>query len=161
MDEVRQVALSYTRVNYPVLSGTPQVVLTRPVTNNDLPGLGLPPINHASIEEPPLMLAIVKGNFGQPIHRSGLASGQSSQGYRYIGYIFDLWAGSPMLTIASPVGGEFRIALNDPSLPVVPSLAVSPLSTAPKELHYGDIAPTTRPNPPQNVQTRPASSPRP
>ncbi len=64
------------------------------------------------------------------------------QHFSYVAYIYDLWAGSPTVWMASPTGGEFRAALNDPTLPAVAAPAEVPFigQTTPS-LHYGETAP--------------------
>ncbi len=146
-EEVGQVAVQYTQDKYPSKAGTPQVVLARLVQAADLPALGLGSIDFASIEEPPLALVIVKGDFDVS-RMPGLirASAKMTRQAHYIGYVFDLWAGTPALTITSPQGSSFRNVLNDPSIPVDPldaplPTSPQPLQTAPKTLHYGETAP--------------------
>ncbi len=147
--EVGQVALTYTALHFPVLSGTPQVVLARSVTNSDLDALGIAPIPNLTVEQPPFMLVILKGDFG-PGKIPGISISRQPTHYQYIGYVFDLWAGVPTRTIASPDGRGFRRALNDPSLPDVPTPIPAPLLPTPvNRPHYGDIAPTiVAPSPP-------------
>ncbi len=62
-EQVGQFALEYVQHHLQV-RGTPQVVLVRRIKPDDLPKLGLGcPLTMASIEEPPLTLVILKGNF--------------------------------------------------------------------------------------------------
>ncbi|HEX8218884.1 MAG TPA: hypothetical protein VF914_06685, partial [Chloroflexia bacterium] len=53
-NDIAQVAINLTQAKYPSLSGTPKVLLTRPVTLAELPALGLGSYQFGSIEEPPL-----------------------------------------------------------------------------------------------------------
>jgi hypothetical protein len=46
--EVGQAAIDHTRTQFSILSGSPQVLLTRSITVKDLPSLGLPKINFAA-----------------------------------------------------------------------------------------------------------------
>ncbi len=62
-EEVRRHALAKVQQDFVVRGGAPRVVLTRRVTRDDLPALDLPRIPRATIEEPPLMLVIIKGDF--------------------------------------------------------------------------------------------------
>ena len=140
--QVGQVALDLVRRDFDVRSGTPQVVFTRSIVRDDLPKLNLPSIPKTTIEEPPLMLVIIEGDFG-PAHLPSIVTGPTDQVFKYIGYVFDLWAGSPTLTLADPDGGEFRAVLGDPTLPIA-ATPISPLpviSPAPLQ-DYGDVAPT-------------------
>src|SRR3954451_10415676 len=62
-DEVAQFASEFARVHFKA-ADTTQVLLTRAVTDDGLAalGLGCPP-SFAAIEEPPLLLTILKGEF--------------------------------------------------------------------------------------------------
>jgi hypothetical protein len=143
--QVGQVALDLVRQDFDIRSGTPQIVLTRSIVRDDLPKLNLPSIPRPTIEEPPLMLVIIKGDFGS-LHLPSIVTGQTDQVFKYIGYIFDLWAGAPTLTLADPDGGEFRTALNDPTLPIAPTpIAPLPVDSPAPLQHYGDVAPTVAP----------------
>lgn len=101
----------------------------------------------ATVEEPPLTLVILKGNFDV----SQAALGSSVIGYGevlYVSYVFDHWLAAHMLFPTSVTGGRFRIALNDPTLPMDKSSAAMVCPTeAPykKTLHYWDIAYETAP----------------
>jgi hypothetical protein len=160
-EQIGQFALQYTKAHYNVLSGSPQVVLTKAVKKDDLPALGLDSINFASIEQPPLMLVIVKGDLGGMQMLGGvIASVKDKWHFSYVAYVFDLKAAEPALQISSPHGGTFRKALNDFSLPddndttiatakpafsqqqAVPQPA---LTSVPSNLHYGDVVPTVQP----------------
>jgi len=144
--EVGQVALNYVKGDFPIRSGTPTVVLAQPVKRQDLPAMGLGSIDSVIVEEPPLMLVILKGDFGAGEHLGPGGSSQTSQRYQYIGYVYNLWAGVPTLTLASPDGGIFRTALRDTTLPIVPTRIPAPPHATPiTRLHYGDVAPTAVP----------------
>lgn len=144
--QVGQNALDHVRQDFVIRSGTPQVLLTRSITREDLPRLSLPGIPRTTIEEPPLMLVIIKGDFG-PSNLPSPLTGSSDEQYKYIGYVFDLWTGTPTLIMASPLGGEFRTALNDPTLPIVATPVPAPPVASPAPLHhYGEVVPTV-PNP--------------
>ncbi len=141
--EVGQVALAATARNFPTRSGTAQIALGRRVARDDLPKLGLQGIPQTTIEEPPLMLVIIRGDFGKP---NLPGTGNIGQQFKYIGYVYDLWAGIPTLVIASPDGHEFRMALNDPSLPMSPPVvATAPVPSQGPLLHYGQIVPGVTP----------------
>jgi len=146
-EELGHVALQYTQGMYPSLSGTSQVVLVRPVTTKEVGTLGLGYLDFASIETPPLMLVIIKGDFDTSNTLASIyPSTKSKWRSQYIGYVFDMWAGVPSLTITSPQGGAFRKVLNDPTLPAKPP-GDNPASVPPpmppehKTLHYGAVAP--------------------
>ncbi len=145
-EQVGQVAQDYTQAIGYLHSGESKVLLTRPVTRDDLPKLGLDSINFAG-QDPPLMLVILKGDFDtSSIPRMTVPS--TPRRVSYIAYVFDLWAGEPALTITSPNGGVLRKALNDPTLPndgsVQPNTETDNtlVSTPSVKLPYGATAPT-------------------
>jgi hypothetical protein len=144
--EIGQAALDYTQAAGYVHNGPTQVLLARAIKNEELPALGLGcPLEFGTIEEPPLALAIVNGDLAPRL--PGLTMG-APRPVHYIGYVFDLWAGVPTLTITSATDAVFRTALHDPGLPVeattTPLTCPTPLPY-PKTLHYGDTAPTAPP----------------
>ena len=114
--QVGQFAVEYTQQEFRVLSGSPQIALTRSVKANELEGLGLDPVNLESIEEPPLMLVIVKGDFGLGTTTASTLD-RDRWRFSYISYVFDVWSARSTSTVASAKGGVFRKVLNDPSLP--------------------------------------------
>jgi hypothetical protein len=154
-DQVSQYALDYVEANFKV-NAQPEVVLAKSVTNQDLVNMGLDPINIQTIEEPPLKLVIVKGDFSLATTLgTGMLSDQAKQNFRigYIKLIFDVWSGLPRSTQTSPNGGSFRKALNDPSLPVdYPSTgplsqrntslngSTTSIQSTVKTLYYGQVA---------------------
>lgn len=147
--EVAQFALDFVQATHQVRSGKPQVLLSRAVTGEDIMmlGLGCMP-DSATIEEPPLVLVILKGDFSPNMPGGGLESAT------YMAFAFDVWAAKPMSTWASRTGVGFRTALNDPTLPEgsagLPN--VCPTPAAPATLHYGDTAPApTAPKGPELV----------
>ena len=152
--DIAQVALQTVNEEFSVRSGTPQIALSRSVTNDDLVAFGLRRVDFSSIEQPPLALVIIKGDFVN----SNLPGTGVLSDYRYVGYVFDLWAGVPALTLASPDGGEFRLALNDPSLPKVPPQISPATPLGLKTRHYGAAAPTViLPSPPATFQPPPVA----
>lgn len=136
--EIAAYAQTYVQNDARIVSGTPQVLLVHAITADQGPALGIGCIpNHVTIEDPPLVLAIVKGDF--ELHLPG---GRPTD-VQYIGYVFDVWAGGATVTRGSKNGGIFRAALNDPSLP--PEYA-GPPQTCPtpdpdSRWHYGAPAP--------------------
>ncbi len=133
------VALAQVKRDFAIRSGTPQVVHTRRITREDAATLNIGTISRTTIEEPPLMLVIIKGDLSDP-NFIGVAKGGPSRQFQYVAYVYDLWAGGPTLITASPTGGEFRVALNDSILPAVPVRAVPSASIpSPAPLHhYGE-----------------------
>ncbi len=75
-EEVGQHALAQVQEDFVVRGGAPRVLLARRVTRDDLPALDLPHIPKVVIEEPPLMLVIIKGDFGPPVRHSARRGGR-------------------------------------------------------------------------------------
>ena len=150
--QVAQVALDYTNASGYVQNGTPQILLARSIQNAELPQLDRDSVPVSTIEAPPLVLVILKGDFVVNTPR-GIAS-DGPRPAQYIGYVYDLWAGEPTLMITAPHGGIFRKALHDPSLPDdnpaappqahlgTPTLGNGALTHTAPTLHYGAVAPT-------------------
>ena len=138
-----QIALDHVRRDFAIRSGTPQVALARSINREGLLALNVAAVPRTTIEDPPLMLVIIKGDFGASNLFGLWGTSSSDESYKFVGYVFDLWSGGPTLILASASGGQFSTALNDPSLPIVatpllPSLAGTPAPL----LHYGEVAPT-------------------
>lgn len=116
VDEVKQVALGYTRTRFKISSGTPEVILIRPVTFAELPSLGFTSINPGGTEIP-LMLIVIKGDIDVSNMRSRTPKEFRHTRVEYVAYVFDLLAGVPTLIQTSHRGGAFRRLLNNPNLP--------------------------------------------
>lgn len=160
--EVGQYAIDYTGAEFHILSGSPQVVLVRPVKVSDFPSLGFRGTMRFANGEPPLVLAVLHGDFDV----TNLAPGRDSTKWHsrvaYIAYIFDVNSGEAAMTASSWRGGDFRRLLGDPSLPAddpvvtavsdsvaphaVPYIPPTPRATIPAR-PYGSIAPTVVPPP--------------
>lgn len=153
-DEVAQFAVQYAERNARIESGTPQALLARGVKREELPTLGFQCISFASIEQPPLMLVILKGDF---VGGGGMG-GNIKHSYSYLAYIFDVWSAEPAFQGGSINGSDFRIALNDASIPtpVVWQAPEACPNEGRKYLHYGDTAPT-----PPRQDAPPAANPTP
>jgi hypothetical protein len=120
----RRLTLSHCCVR--VVSGTPvEVLLARPVLATELAPLALPDVRNFD-NEPPLVLAIVRGSFTW----MGGGPSRSEEILHYAGFVIDTTTGSPIVRMGSPDGGAFRYALNDPSLPV--STEVIPATPQPR-----------------------------
>ncbi len=107
--------------------------------------LGWGCLNFASIEEPPLVLVILKGDI-HPRVPGSIVGNNDEFGVNYVALVFDLWSdvAVPSSIITSSDGSGFRKALNDPNLPPT-SNGDAPVvcpTAPPKTLHYGDVAPT-------------------
>lgn len=112
--------------------GTTSVLLSRPITREQVANLGLGCLpDFASIEEPPLALVILKGDFTL----EKMPGGRWSQGtrYPYIVYVIDLWSGGPVHMVSSLSGGLVRKALNDPSLPFDEESTSQPSACPPRQ----------------------------
>lgn len=155
--EVAQFAQDLARQQLKA-KGTPQVLLTpRAVDDQALADLGLGcGTASTAIEQPPLIVTILKGEFD---------FGGAAPGFwqlpppvpgkpRYVVYVFDAWAGSPTVILASQDGAVVKKALHDPTLPdapagLMPSVCATPLPLAKRRMHYGEASPgsTVPPHP--------------
>lgn len=146
-EQIGQLAVEFARGHHTIRSGEPQVLLTRPTTLHELTAMGLGEHDVESIERPPLMLVLLKGDF-YPFPKPGAdESSSADQHITYVAYVYDLWGGTPLIIQESKDGGIFKKVLNDPTLP-----DATPLSSlddakkrtnqqqGPKVLHYGDTA---------------------
>ena len=143
-DEVAQAAINYTRANYIVTGGTPQVVLTRSVTTDQFSSLGFGEVT-GSLDEK-LMLVVLKGNFDvSNLDQVGSLSSPNSKAptlAKYIVYVFDLRAGVPSYIETGLRGQYFRDLLKDPSLPDLPPPLLTETATrevSTEKLPYGTV----------------------
>lgn len=102
--EVEKAALEYTQSSYRVLA-TPKILLTRSITKEELPKLGLSEIGFGG-KEPPLALVVMEGKF--EVQFPGMAKPEPA---KYLFYIFDLNVGVPTLTEASEYGIDYEAFL--------------------------------------------------
>jgi len=111
--QVAQAAQSRATVHlYPPTTST-QVVYAQAITPEQMPNMGLPCRSYATIETPPLVLVVLKGDF----NTSGLKGHRGSpERVQYLAYLYDIWAGVPTMTFTSSGGGTFRKLLNDPTI---------------------------------------------
>jgi len=162
--DVGQVAVEYTRARFKVNSGTPNVIVARKPTINDLSALGFSNEEYDP-QDNPLMLVVLKGDFDvSNMHRRYNAKRHKQ--VNYIAYLFDLRAGGPTFIQTSAKGGILRNLLNDPSLPDDPvanpealeelkkrnlpeAMPVPPEPRATQKLPYGSTAPYVQP--PRNL----------
>lgn len=166
MEEVKQRALDYTSARFKIVSGTPEVVLARPVISAELPNLGLG--THLPGTEIPMMLVVVHGNIDTNLRSAAPREYRHTQ-VEYIAYVFDLMAGFPMITATSHRGGAFRSLLNNPNLPEVPPEArrraerpstaeATPeqlIRTIPYNRPYGGISPSIESIEPSSLPSLP------
>ncbi len=141
LQEIGQRAQRDAAIRHEVLGGTPEVVLTRFVSRQDLQELGLNCLpDWGYIEEPPYALVILKGSFQ--------ANFPGTQAIRppsitHIAYVYDIWAGQITTVDASTDPGHFKKALNDARMP---DPVAAPMAECPpyagKRLHYGSVLPT-------------------
>ncbi|HEX8600801.1 MAG TPA: hypothetical protein VF952_20065 [Chloroflexia bacterium] len=147
-NEIAAYAIEYAQGQREVIKGAPTALLSRSVTRGQITALGLGCLGgFAAIEEPPLNLVILKGDFVF----STSASQRYSLNSKYLAYVFDAWSGEHVYRLASIDGSHFRLALNDPSLPVakaaLPASCPTQIPASMKKLHYGEIAPPIAGNP--------------
>jgi hypothetical protein len=111
-EQVGQFAQEFVRYDYNLDTlSEPQVALAKTINRSEIVTLGLGCIDDwASIEEPPLVLIVLKGDFE---HRK---LGRGKQ-LHYVAYVFDTWGVQPMFFRGSATDEPFRIALNEPARP--------------------------------------------
>ena len=110
--QVAQAAQSHATVHLHSPTST-QVVYAQVITPEQMPNMGLPCRSYATIETPPLVLVVLKGDF----NTSGLKGHRGSpERVQYLAYLYDIWAGVPTMTFTSSGGGTFRKLLNDPTI---------------------------------------------
>jgi hypothetical protein len=164
-EQVAQFALQYVGNQVDTRGVTPQVLLSRPVKDEELPSLGFDCIVFGTIEQPPLALVIMKGRFFV-----GGSMGGGGGEFEYLAYIFDVWSAQAEVRDVSVNGSIFRTALNDPSLPTPePMFSRAPIceTPGPTHYHYGDTVPgipmptaTPGPSPTPYIQLpRPPATP--
>ncbi len=99
--------------------GPVEVRLSRTVTREEVPQLGLGCLSdNSGSEEPPFVLVIVRGDFdlsGVP-GRDPLPPGIL---YHSSALIIDVWAAAPTSIISSFDGSDFQEIINDPTLPEI------------------------------------------
>lgn len=99
--DVEKAALEYTQSNYTVLA-TPKILLTRSITKQEFPKLGLSEVGFGG-KEPPLALVVMEGKF--EVQFPGMAKPEPA---KYLFYVFDLNVGVPTLTEASEYGIDYE-----------------------------------------------------
>jgi hypothetical protein len=143
-EEVGRIAQQYALERMQSKPSPSEIRLSRPVTQRELANLGIACLSIPTIEKPPLMLVILKGEFDMSDY-PGFA-GKVNGLHSHVALVYDLWAGRPAYVKVSRNGAHFRMALNDPSLPFTEQGDVRPLdcpeSGTPPVLHYGDPLPT-------------------
>jgi hypothetical protein len=95
-----------------VISGNPQVVLTRQINDTDLLAMGLN--DFANGNNQLRSLVIIKADMDPKLCTRGRLTGFRIE---YIAYLINLEHGTIIGTTTSRQGGAFRKALNDPTLP--------------------------------------------
>lgn len=87
-EQIGQYAINYAARERRIRSGTPQVALVKFVKPEDLPKLGLDPIELENNKNPSLVLVILKGDFGWgAIDGAVLASVMEQWRGTYISYL--------------------------------------------------------------------------
>ncbi len=133
-EQVGRFAVEYAQHNATVSGGIPQVLLSRPVTLEDLPNLGLDCVGTpGEYNGRPLVLVVLKGGF--QLNQLSLTTTKDSNIYHYLAYVFDLKSAKPTYTKASGNGGAFRLVLNDPTLPVDPNQGSAPTTCRENTVH--------------------------
>lgn len=140
--------------------GPVEVLLARTVARDEVPQLGLGClVNSIPIEEPPYVLLILRGNFDYVFKRP--RNGPVGVQFNYAAMIIDVWSAEATVLLGSGNGGDFREALNDPSLPEpsteYPRVCPTPIHS---NLPHGAVLPgvmfpTTLPEPTIVIPTIP------
>jgi len=128
----------------------PQVLLSRPIVPAEMASLGMGCIYFGTIEEPPLMLVILKGDFDLRGVPGGGMAGPSQ--VEYMGLTFDIWSARVTHFVSSPKGGFFQGLLNDSTIQEdypgqreklkAQQTASCREDKQPRTMHYGDTAST-------------------
>ncbi len=114
-EQVGQYAQQYAQQRFDGRSPS-QLLLSRPVTYEEIPELGFGCMGNASyIENPPWVLVILKGDFSLSSLPGSAVLGDVRT--PYVVMVFDVWAAEPTLITGSMTGGLVKKALNDPNLP--------------------------------------------
>jgi len=115
-DTLGKAAIEYTNVRFRIVSGTPEVRVSRPVAASELPALGLTSVDRMLSKSVPLGLVVLKGDFDLTGGFPGYTSERNLR-IQYIAYVIDLETGLPISWQTARTGGALRLALGDPSLP--------------------------------------------
>jgi hypothetical protein len=140
--EIAEYAVEHFVPSFLYSTGTPEIILASEVTREELPqiGLGCLPDNGSS-EEPPYVLVILRGDFGG-VNMPKAVPPPPDAHYLYAAMVIDVWAPGPTVLITSATGGEFRTALNDPSLPKMDNpFPVNCPPRTPGHLPHGAVLP--------------------
>ncbi|MBI3980201.1 MAG: hypothetical protein HY331_18655 [Chloroflexi bacterium] len=160
-EQIGEYALQYTRNVFDVMSGTPRVRLVRPVTKADLLALGL---GEYYGPDRPMVLVILQGDFD--IRKGTIGTGRLDPDLwhwrvEFIGYVFDVQTGFVSGMMASPYGGRFRAALNDPSLPEdrPKPRPLTPVATPSRDGYRGPVPLLVTPRPGLDDRPPPIGTP--
>jgi len=152
--QVGRFAEQYAIAQRMTRSGVPQAVLARSVQQEELGMIGIIcPGFPATVEEPPLRLVILKGDFDfSQANLPGTTAQHVYQPAKYIAYVFDEWVASPAFLNGSVNGGLYRAVLPSADLAddypgQVKQMAASAVIVCPtpepgSKLHYGKTPPT-------------------
>lgn len=166
-EDVGRYAQEYAQARRMIRTGTPDVLISRPVTRQEYTALGLGCLpDFAAVEQPPLMLVILKGDIDlnwMPGPVGNIA--EDGRKNNYAAYIFDVWSAQLVSFQGSYTGGLFSKVLNikDSTAPQEnwnPVACPTQIPTSQKKLHYGDTAPgfTSPPTLPPNMQQGPTGT---
>jgi len=117
MDEIEKYAIEWAKAELRVI-GEPAVVLVRDVRLDELPELGL--TGGGGDPKRSYVLVVLQGDFDlyQTLPGTDMDPTKWHSRVSYIAYVFDRQEGARWLIETSPYGGEFRILLGDPTLPL-------------------------------------------
>jgi len=117
LDPAAQQVLDYVHNNVRILSGKPQLLLSRSVTVQDLANLNIGRWHFASGCNPGLQLVIVKGDFDMQGTIPAAIPAEKGIPVKYIAFTFDRDINEIIAMAGDPGGAQVKQALNDSSLP--------------------------------------------
>ena len=115
--KIAALALEYSRENGSVVSGEPQILLSRPVTAEDLREAGISGPNYAPTCPYPMYLVILKGDFDVSGSIPTLTVGYVPQPVSYLADIYSADAQGFIGMAGDTTGAMFKKVLGDPTLP--------------------------------------------
>ena len=105
-----EAALAFTQQALPALNGTPKVILTRSITYNDYPNLGLGNFSPSSGSQPALELVLLQGAFDTS--KYGMGAKLPFATATYVVIVYDLDHKSITHVTVSKKGADIKQLLN-------------------------------------------------
>lgn len=113
-----QSTLDYTREHGAIISGEPQVVLSRKASVDEVAALGFGQWNFQAGCVVPMQIVILKGELDarSVLPDAALPAGQKIP-VKYLVYVYDMNLNRIIATYGDPTGAVVKKALGDPTLP--------------------------------------------